>query len=100
MNAFLMAASDPRADGQIFNLGSEEVVSLKDLADLLVAANEETGSYEVREFPADRKRIDIGDYYSDASLIAERLGWRPKTNLVAGLRRTLDYYRVAMEAYL
>ena len=100
VDAFLMAASDPRADGQIFNLGSEEVVSLKNLADLLVAANEGTGGYEVREFPADRKKIDIGDYYSDASLIAERLGWRPKTNLAAGLKRTLDYYRDDMESYL
>ena len=100
VGAVLMAASDSRADGQIFNLGSEEVVSLKDLADLLVAANEGAGSFEVREFPADRKKIDIGDYYSDASLIAERLGWQPKISLAAGLKRTLDYYRDCLESYL
>ena len=100
VDAFLMAASDPRADGKVFNLGSEEVVHLKGLADLLVAANGGAGSYEVREFPAERKKIDIGDYYSDASMIAERLGWRPKINLVEGLRQTLDYYRDDMESYL
>ncbi|WP_287963199.1 NAD-dependent epimerase/dehydratase family protein [Alcanivorax sp.] len=100
VDAFLTAAGDPHADGQVFNLGSDEVVSLKELADLLVAANEGTGRYEIREFPADRKKIDIGDYYSDASLIAERLGWRPKTKLAEGLKQTLDYYRGGMEAYL
>ena len=100
VDAFLMAASDPRADGQIFNLGSEEVVSLRALADLLVAANGGVGEYRVRAFPADRKKIDIGDYYSDASLIANSLGWRPETNLAEGLKRTLDYYRGGMESYL
>ncbi len=100
VDAFLMAASGPRADGQVFNLGSDEVVSLNELAELLVTANEGSGSYEVREFPDDRKKIDIGDYYSDASLIAERLGWQAKISLAAGLKRTLDYYRDHLEPYL
>ncbi len=100
VDAFLLAASRPEAVGEIFNLGSDEVVSLKELADLLIAANDGMGSYVVREFPADRKKIDIGSYYSDFSKIAKRLGWRPKVRLAEGLRRTLDYYRDALEAYL
>jgi len=34
VDAFLMVAQDDLADGQVFNLGSDEVVSLKALADI------------------------------------------------------------------
>jgi UDP-glucose 4-epimerase len=99
VDAFLLAATREEAKGRIFNLGGCEVVSLRDLADLLVKANG-GGNYQVREFPADRKRIDIGDYYADDRLIRSVLGWKPKVNLEEGLKRTLDYYRHHLEHYL
>jgi len=99
VEAFLLAAIRDEARGQIFNVGGCEVVSLRDLADLLVKANG-GGSYQVQEFPADRKRIDIGDYYADDRLIRSALGWRPKVNLEEGLSRTLEYYRHHLEHYL
>lgn len=99
VDAFLLSAADERANGQIFNLGGEKVVSLKELAELLVAANEE-GGYVLREFPADRKRIDIGDYYANFQRIREALGWQPAVALEDGLRRTLAYYREHLAQYL
>ncbi|RMH09505.1 MAG: NAD-dependent epimerase/dehydratase family protein, partial [Nitrospirae bacterium] len=100
VDAFLMVASNPRAEGGVFNLGSEEVVSLKRLADLLVQANGGKGEYRVREFPQDRKKIDIGDYYSDFSHIRETLNWSPRISLKEGLSRTLEYFRNRLETYL
>ena len=99
VDAFLLAAIHEEAKGQIFNLGGCEVVSLRNLADLLVKANG-GGMYQVREFPADRRRIDIGDYYADDRLIRSVLGWEPKVNLGEGLSRTLEYYRRHLEHYL
>src|SRR5882757_1157384 len=64
VDAFLLAALTPATEGRVFNLGGFPPLSLKALADALVAANG-SGSYTFREFPADRKRIDIGDYYAD-----------------------------------
>jgi UDP-glucose 4-epimerase len=96
--AFLMAGADHAADGQIFNLGSDETINLKDLAALLVEINGE-GSYEVVPFPPERKAIDIGDYYADYRLIRGRLGWRPKVSLREGLRRTIEFYRAEREHY-
>ena len=58
------------------------------------------GEFQVREFPADRKRIDIGDYYADDRRIRSELGWAPQVNLQEGLARTLDYYRRHLEHYL
>ncbi len=74
VEAFLLAAVDERANGHVFNLGGEPVISLNDLARLLVEVNG-GGEYIRREFPADRKRIDIGDYYADFSCIQSPSAW-------------------------
>jgi len=89
--AMLVAVLHPKALGQVYNLGSPEVINLKDLAALLVRIHG-TGSYEITPFPPERKAIDIGDYYSDFSKIDAELGWRPEVPLEDGLRRTLAFY--------
>jgi UDP-glucose 4-epimerase len=98
VQAMLQSAADPAADGQIFNLGSDETINLRDLAALMVEINQ-AGSYDVIPFPADRKPIDIGDYYADYRLIQGRLGWRPKVSLREGLARTFEFYRAEKEYY-
>ncbi len=51
------------------------------------------GDFELIPFPPERKAIDIGDYYSDFSLITKELGWTPKIELKEGLQRSLEYYK-------
>ena len=98
VEALLLAAS-PAARGQVFNLGGDCVVSLQQLADLLLEVN--GGGCSVRrDYPADRKRIDIGDYYADYSRIQSVLGWRPRVTLREGLQRTVIYYRQHLPHYL
>ena len=53
----------------------------------------------VREYPEERRRIDIGDYYSDDSLIRSTLGWRPIGPLEEGLGKTVEFYRANLAAY-
>jgi len=91
VDALLAAASDAKSEGQVFNLGSSEVISLKALADLLVRLHGK-GTVQIVPFPPERKAIDIGDYYSDFAKIRAALGWSPRVGLEAGLRRTLDYF--------
>lgn len=98
VDAFLLAATNPSAHGQIYNLGDSQIVTLQELADLLIQANGK-GRYELQEFPAERKRIDIGDYYADFSKFSA-LGWAPKVPLMDGLRQTLDYYRANLSEYV
>lgn len=99
VEALLLSAARDDANGEVFNLGGDGVVSLKDLAALLVEING-GGEYVVREFPADRQRIDIGDYYSDFGKIRAALGWEPRTPLREALQRTLDFYRAHLGRYV
>jgi len=99
VEAFLLAAAKPEAVGEVFNLGGPPRVTLQRLAELLVEINR-GGSFVVREFPADRRRIDIGDYFADGRLIARRLGWKPRTDLRTALERTVTYYRRELRHYV
>ena len=98
VDALLLAALDARADGQVFNLGSREVVSLKQLAQMLCDLSPES-SYEIVPFPPERKIIDIGDYYSNYDKMEAALGWHPKIGLKQGLANCLAYYQKHRQAY-
>lgn len=90
--ALLACAASPEADGQIFNLGAQPPVNLKETAETLLQAAG-SGSYEMVPFPPERKAIDIGDYYADYAKIRRLVGWEPKVALAEGLARTVNYYR-------
>jgi UDP-glucose 4-epimerase len=99
VEAMLTAAVSDQANGKIYNLGDDRTISLLNLAQKLVLING-AGEYIVREFPEDRKRIDIGDYYGDYNLIKEELGWEPRISLERGLCNALEYYRVNLSHYI
>ncbi|GKS59180.1 NAD-dependent epimerase [Nitrospira sp.] len=91
VDALLMAATEDRADGCVFNLGSSECVTLKDTAELLIELYGK-GSYTLVPFPDDRKSIDIGDYHGDFTHIRSQLRWSPRVSLREGLHRTVTFY--------
>jgi UDP-glucose 4-epimerase len=99
VEAFLLSAARPEAVGAVYNLGGPPPVTLQRLAELLVGINR-GGEYVVREFPGDRKKIDIGDYYADDRLIRRQLGWQPRTNLRTALARTVEFYRRELKYFL
>jgi UDP-glucose 4-epimerase len=98
VDAFLRAGASPAADGQVFNLGGAPI-ALVDLVKLLMELAGH-GSFRLVPFPAERKRIDIGDFYADTTKVAAALGWTPQVELRAGLQETLAYYRSHKEHYL
>lgn len=100
VDALILAAIHEQAAGQVFNIGGDAVIDLNELGAMLVAANDGEGEFTTREFPPDRKRIDIGDYYADDGRIRELLGWKPEVSMPEGLRRTIDFYREHLDEYL
>lgn len=99
VDALLLAADSDVAVGKVYNLGGTPAVSLTALAEELVAVAG-MGSFTIRDFPAERKAIDIGDYYSDFSLIRDELGWQPRVPLRDGLGKTVEYFKANLAKYL
>lgn len=98
VSAMLQAASAQAADGEIYNLGTEPI-NLMELARLFIEVNR-SGKFELVEFPAERKAIDIGSYRADFTRIKDQLGWQPVTPLREAIRLSLEYYRQYLEKYL
>ena len=98
INGLLLAGASEDANGKVYNLGSKQVISLKLLAEMLTKMGID-GSYELIPFPPERKSIDIGDYFSDFSLISDELNWIPKVGLEEGLHKTVEFYKENRHAY-
>jgi UDP-glucose 4-epimerase len=98
VEALLLVGASDQSNGKVYNLGSSEVVGLKTLAEMMVGLGY-GGTFELIPFPPERKAIDIGDYYSDFSLITQELGWSPKVYLQDGLKKTMAYYQAHQAQY-
>src|SRR5262245_31936082 len=96
VDAFLRAGFCDSCDGEVFNVGGQEPIAHKDLVDLLIDAAG-TGRVTYVPWPEDKKRIDIGSFYSDSSKFSRTTGWKPAVNLRDGFLRTIEYYRAHLQ---
>jgi UDP-glucose 4-epimerase len=98
-DAFLRAGASDACNGGVFNVGGADHIAHRDLVELLI---EEAGGGSVRyvDWPDDKRRIDIGSFYSDSSKFQRTTGWAPVVSLREGLRRTFAYYRAHAEKYI
>ena len=99
VEALLLAGASEAAEGEVYNLGGDEVVSLAELAETLISL---TGRGTVRSvpFPQERQLIDVGNTHSSYAKLEGALGWRPRTPLREGLRRTVEFYERHRAHYL
>ena len=98
VEAFLLAAEKVPANGEAWNCGREDSVSIREFAETLVRVAG-LGSIRVVPFPEERKRIDIGDFSTDARRFREASGWKPAVGLEEGLRRTVAFFREHGDRY-
>jgi UDP-glucose 4-epimerase len=92
VDALLAAAATPAAAGETFNIGHTEYRSLREIAELMIAATRR-GHVEIAPWPADRLRIAIGSFQTDGAKARKVLGWAPSVDLRVGIDRTIGYYR-------
>ena len=99
VDALLLAGSLDTLATSPYNLGSPQRLNLRQLAELMIRLH---GSGEIRlmSFPAERKKIDIGDYYSCYDRFQRDAGWQPSRSLEQTLERTIAYYREHQSHYL
>jgi len=94
-------------NSSIFNVGaSDGPFTLLETAETLVAVARELGlpllaqPFVVKNYPEDRKSIDIGSYYSDCNKAKLAFEWIPRITLREGLARTLIYYKDNLRHYV
>ncbi len=98
--AFLLAGSTPACFGQVYNIGGPPPASLREIAEITCRVAGVGAQFTTREFPADRKSIDIGSYHADDRAFRAATGWAPSVGLEEGIARSLDWYRTRLPAYL
>jgi UDP-glucose 4-epimerase len=97
-DAFLRAGASDACNGRVFNVGGSRPVSHRELAALLVRLAG-SGSVEYIDWPAEKKAIDIGDFYADSSKMRRITGWQPTVPLEDGLAATIAFYRAHFDRY-
>lgn len=93
VEGLLKAAITPEIEGQTFNLGSGDEVSIGDLAELIVRAIGR--AVEIVQDPA-RLRPESSEVLrlvSDNSLAKQVLSWRPRVSFEDGLQQTIQWIR-------
>jgi len=99
VEALLLAGGTEKGDGEIFNLGGSEPVSLSDIATELISLTGR-GSVCHVPFPREQQLIEIGNCYLSSEKIETMLGWRARTHWRDGLARTVEFYRKHLPQYL
>jgi dTDP-L-rhamnose 4-epimerase len=87
--ANLLVAADPRADGQVFNVGTGEATAIGDLARLLA---ERLDVPLAPEIPGEYRPGEMRALVSDIGRI-RALGFAPRTRLSEGIDRYLAWVR-------
>lgn len=98
-DAFLRAGATDACNGEVFNVGGREPIAHRDLVAMLIDA---AGSGRMRlvPWPEEKKRIDIGSFYTDSTRFMHATGWSASTSLRDGLERTLAFYRAHFDEYV
>ena len=91
LDGMLRAACTPDVDGEVFNLGCGEEVSIRDVVRMVLDL---LGNPVEARFGALPDRPgEIARVLSDSSRALDRLGWAPQVPLSTGLERTVAWYR-------
>ena len=94
-DGFVKAATAPDADGEVFNIGGGEEISMRDVATTILDV---MGNPIEPQFGALPERpTEIMRMYCDSTKARERLGWAPRHSLREGLEKTIEWYRRELE---
>jgi len=99
VNGFLCAAQAQDVDGQVFNLGTGEEISVGDLANRIMQRAGKT--VRVLE-DSDRLRPEASEVMqllSDNSRAVQQLGWKPEFSLDQGLDQTISWISTHLDQY-
>ena len=78
-------------DGEVFNLGCGEEISMRDLATMILDLLDNPITAKFGELP--ERPTEIPRMFCDNTRARELLGWKPQHTLRNGLEKTIEWYR-------
>jgi len=98
IDAMILGAQSNKANGKVYLLGSTEPIKFIDMVkEIIKECN--SGSFELKPFPEDRKAIETGNVEISFKKIKSELGWVPKTSFNDGLKKTINFYKKNLKYY-
>lgn len=89
IRATIIAATHPRALGEIFNVGTSTEVSVNHIIDII---KEQFNNIQV-EYIDERDIDNIRRRSIDIEKIQQKLGWAPRVNIKKGIQETIRWYQ-------
>jgi UDP-glucose 4-epimerase len=90
-NAMIKLAEKDNHYGNIFNLGSGEGTSFKEMVNTIVDVVGR-GSIQYVDWPQNYSNVETGDYISNIEKLKSYIDWFPDFNLRTGIAKTFEYY--------
>lgn len=97
--AFLAVAAHDACVGRVVNAGSGSSISVADLIERVARIVGRTPRIIREERRMRTRASEVDRLQSDATLLGELTGWRPKIGLDEGLRATVDWVAAHLDRY-
>jgi len=90
VNALVLAATKPIQSGSVFNIGSGESISVREVVELTLQLMGHPVKVLAGVLPT--RPDEIMQMSADVTLAGEQLGWKPQVSLEEGLHRTIEWF--------
>lgn len=97
--AMALAGIKEESNGNIYNLGTGNSVSFKEMVETIVSVVG-NGSIEYVAWPENYEKEETGNCEFDISKIKRDLGWEPSTSLYEGVKKMYAYYSKYADKYI
>jgi NAD dependent epimerase/dehydratase len=99
VDGFIRAGTTAGIEGMTIQLGTGQAVSIRELFELCCQALDMNAVAKADPHRVRPPESEVEVLLSDPSLAHARLGWKPRTDLVQGLRTTADWLAANLHRY-
>jgi len=99
VDGFLAVGKTPGVEGETFNLGSGEEVSIRQLAEEIIGLVGKPVEITVEASRLRPAKSEVHRLLSDNRQALQRFGWSPKVGLGEGLKMTIDWISDHIDLY-
>ena len=99
VEGFLLAGQAGLWDGETYNLGSGQEISIGDIAELIFKIMGKQPVIQVEQSRLRPEKSEVLRLISDNQKVKAALGWQPNVGMEEGLRRTIEWISAHLDLY-